>query len=102
MDGTLTRIDGKVYDIKSFLDKHPGGSDLLLLAAGRDATVMFRSYHRNLGKAQKFLASLEVSDATRSSFKPAVPVQVGTFDGEGKSSSRGFYDEVRVRVNRYF
>jgi cytochrome b involved in lipid metabolism len=47
--GTLTVIDGQVYDIAPFLDKHPGGADLILLAAGRDATVMFHSYHRCVG-----------------------------------------------------
>lgn len=50
LTGTLTMIDGKVYDIKPFLDRHPGGNDLLRLAAGRDATVMFHSYHRYVAK----------------------------------------------------
>jgi cytochrome b involved in lipid metabolism len=42
----LTRIDGRTYDLSSFADKHPGGADLLALAAGRDATTLFYSYHR--------------------------------------------------------
>ena len=100
LTGTLTQIDGKVYDIGPFLEKHPGGADLLMLAAGRDATVMFRSYHRNLDKARKFLASLEMVSSTP--FEPAVPLQPGTFDLDGRSSSSGFYDEVRSRVNQYF
>lgn len=36
---------GKVYDVSSFLDFHPGGGDQLLLAAGRDVTGLFDSYH---------------------------------------------------------
>jgi cytochrome b involved in lipid metabolism len=34
----LTRIDGKVYALDSFLERHPGGRDLVILATNRDAS----------------------------------------------------------------
>ncbi|GIX99245.1 cytochrome b5 [Caerostris darwini] len=34
-------IEDNVYDITSFLDTHPGGFDVLMEHAGRDATVAF-------------------------------------------------------------
>lgn len=34
-------IRGNVYDITSFIARHPGGEDILLFAAGRDATQVF-------------------------------------------------------------
>ncbi|KAG9151917.1 hypothetical protein Leryth_002191 [Lithospermum erythrorhizon] len=34
-------IHGKVYDVSSYLDEHPGGDDVLLEATGRDATDEF-------------------------------------------------------------
>lgn len=34
-------IDGKVYDVSSYLDEHPGGDDVLLGATGQDATDEF-------------------------------------------------------------
>ncbi|WOK99684.1 cytochrome b5 [Canna indica] len=34
-------VDGKVYDVTSYLDEHPGGDDTLLSAAGRDSTEDF-------------------------------------------------------------
>ncbi|CAL9137901.1 unnamed protein product [Musa acuminata var. zebrina] len=34
-------IHGKVYDVTSYLDEHPGGDDVLLSAAGRDSTEDF-------------------------------------------------------------
>lgn len=39
-----TCIDDKVLDITTFSQRHPGG-DTILLAAGRDATVLFQTYH---------------------------------------------------------
>ncbi|XP_023545611.1 cytochrome b5 [Cucurbita pepo subsp. pepo] len=34
-------IDGKVYDLTSYLDEHPGGDDVIVAATGRDATDDF-------------------------------------------------------------
>ncbi|KAI5925876.1 FMN-dependent dehydrogenase-domain-containing protein [Camillea tinctor] len=38
-------LHGKVYDITSFLPKHPGGRSLLLQNAGQDASRAFDSVH---------------------------------------------------------
>ncbi|XP_071699685.1 cytochrome b5-like [Rutidosis leptorrhynchoides] len=34
-------ISGKVYDVTAFLDDHPGGDDVLVLATEKDATEDF-------------------------------------------------------------
>ncbi|XP_057481613.1 cytochrome b5 [Actinidia eriantha] len=34
-------IDGKVYDVSTYLEEHPGGDDVLLGATGKDATDEF-------------------------------------------------------------
>ncbi|KAF8040399.1 hypothetical protein BT93_B2588 [Corymbia citriodora subsp. variegata] len=34
-------IDGKVYDVSSYLDDHPGGDDVILETTGKDATDGF-------------------------------------------------------------
>ncbi|RWR77192.1 cytochrome b5-like protein isoform X1 [Cinnamomum micranthum f. kanehirae] len=34
-------IDGKVYDVTDYLDKHPGGDDIILAYTGIDATDEF-------------------------------------------------------------
>ncbi|XP_027153072.1 cytochrome b5 [Coffea eugenioides] len=34
-------IDGKVYDVSSYLNEHPGGDDVLIAATGKDATDEF-------------------------------------------------------------
>lgn len=41
-----TTIDGVEYDITDFMKTHPGGDNMLILAADRDASILFHSYHR--------------------------------------------------------
>lgn len=43
----------QVYDVSKFLDRHPGGKDILLMAAGRDVTAVFESYHAFSDSAKK-------------------------------------------------
>ena len=38
-------VHGKVYDVTSFLDEHPGGSAIILKYAGKDATKAFDPIH---------------------------------------------------------
>lgn len=38
-------VHGKVYDVTSFLDEHPGGSGIILKYAGKDATKAFDPIH---------------------------------------------------------
>ncbi|PRQ40615.1 putative cytochrome b5-like heme/steroid binding domain-containing protein [Rosa chinensis] len=34
-------VDGKVYDVSTYLDDHPGGDDVILATTGKDATDDF-------------------------------------------------------------
>ena len=36
----------QAYDVTKFLDHHPGGRTQFIVAAGRDVSVIFRSYHK--------------------------------------------------------
>jgi len=38
-------LNSRVYDLKSFLDFHPGGRHILYKLAGSDITKLFYSYH---------------------------------------------------------
>lgn len=54
-------IGGKVYDVTPFMEEHPGGEDILLDSAGRDATREFEDVgHSNEARAQ--LDDLYVGD----------------------------------------
>ncbi|KAJ8983690.1 hypothetical protein NQ317_003480 [Molorchus minor] len=48
-------IYDRVYDITDFLDEHPGGGDILLEYAGRDASIAFRGS----GHSRQAVRSLE-------------------------------------------
>lgn len=50
-------LDGEVYDVSEFVADHPGGR-LITLAAGRQATSLFESYHlgASLPRARRVLA----------------------------------------------
>ena len=37
----------KVYDVSSFVSKHPGGVDQIMMGASRDITQVFESYHKH-------------------------------------------------------
>ncbi|XP_064391461.1 uncharacterized protein LOC135339316 [Halichondria panicea] len=38
-------VRGKVYDVSSFVARHPGGMEQIMMGAGRDITQVFESYH---------------------------------------------------------
>jgi len=38
-------IRGKVYDLTTYQNRHPGGFRLMQLGAGRDVTHLFEAYH---------------------------------------------------------
>jgi fatty acid desaturase/cytochrome b involved in lipid metabolism len=57
------RIGGKWYDFTNFLDKHPGGADVLKLCRDRyeDCTFVFESHHHNYRRARAAIKKYEVS-----------------------------------------
>ena len=56
------RINQKWYDFTTFLNKHPGGAEVLLLSRDRfeDSTYIFESHHLNYKKVRKIIAKYEV------------------------------------------
>ena len=82
---------GKIYDVTEFLDKHPGGSEQLLLAAGRDVTYFFDSYHSTATRklvAQKCKYIGELEESVRSPPKYLEPDE--------------FYITLEKRIKNYF
>ena len=75
-------IDGKVYDVTSFTDEHPGGIDTLLDVAGVDGTAEFdgvghsdsaraqlkKFYVGDLAAGEKVVTAKKTQSSTSSSF----------------------------------
>lgn len=88
----LTRlwvIDGKVYDLEPFLDKHPGGRRFLEHARGTDCSALFRSTHLHDKIPWAMLARYEVAGAT-------APLEPYVWPKEG------FYETLKRRVREHF
>lgn len=90
----LFKIHGKTYDLKSF--KHPGGPIALSLAADRDATQLFESYHPFSPQIQQVLSKYELP-ASSSEVLGTTKDQDGEalFDWSAKSD---FMQELKGRV----
>jgi linoleoyl-CoA desaturase len=61
----MWHIHGKTYDLTEFIEKHPGGADILLKTKGeKDITALFETYHAfsNKEKIGKMLDNYEVKD----------------------------------------
>jgi len=82
-----TAIHGRVYDISSFASVHPGGSSLILLASGRDATVLYETYHP-VPPSPKILSKLLVGTLVDS------PPSAYAFSDDPSS----FYNTLKSRV----
>ena len=89
-DNPHVAYKGKVYDITDYVNQHPGGREQIMIAAGRDMTQLFHSYHKDhvaslIEKKCKYVGDL-VSDEM-----PAFLPENGKF-----------YQTVTERVTQYF
>mmetsp|Transcript_34600 Transcript_34600/g.84744 ORF Transcript_34600/g.84744 Transcript_34600/m.84744 type:complete len:543 (+) Transcript_34600:561-2189(+) len=82
-------VEGQVYDVTEFVDKHPGGREMLLLCVGRDATDLFVSYHPFTDKPRAILQKYFIGT-------------MATYEHPTYAPDSGFYKEVRQRVKAFF
>ena len=82
-------IGNQVYDITPWLDRHPGGKEILLLTAGRDISDLFVTYHPFTDKAAEVIGKYHIGEVSSTEFPQFAP-------------DRGFYQECRQKVGEYF
>ncbi|XP_021893369.1 cytochrome b5-like [Carica papaya] len=82
-------IHGKVYDVTSFMEEHPGGEEVLLAATGRDATDDFEDVGHS-DEARALMPNMYIGDidestvpVTRKYNLPPRPVQSEQESGFG-------------------
>lgn len=53
-------VDGTVYDLTAWIDRHPGGQRRILAMCGKDGTASFRAEHGSQKKANQVLAGYAI------------------------------------------
>ena len=53
-------VDGTVYDLTSFIQRHPGGADDIAKMCGKDASENFLGQHEGQGEPEMWLGTLKV------------------------------------------
>ncbi|KAN0048042.1 hypothetical protein ACTA71_002433 [Dictyostelium dimigraforme] len=82
-------VDGKVYDITKWVPLHPGGKEVLLLAAGRDVTNLFESYHPMSDKPTSILKNYEIG-------------YISSYEHPKFVQKSDFYKQLKERVRKHF
>ena len=54
-------IYGRQFDMRKFIEKHPGGKEAINLGRGRDCTYLVESYHPHSDKVWNILKKYEVN-----------------------------------------
>lgn len=55
-----TVVSGSVYDLTSFISKHPGGSGRIVSMCGRDSTQAFLGQHKGDRKPEALLSTYKI------------------------------------------
>lgn len=55
-------VNGKVYDLTSFIPKHPGGPKRILAICGKDGSSSFANQHEGEPKPAQLLASFYIGE----------------------------------------
>ena len=58
-------VSGSVYDVTSFIPRHPGGPQRIIKLCGTDATAAFTGQHGGQEKPEAMLASLKIGTLAR-------------------------------------
>ena len=60
-----TTINGFVYDLTNYIDRHPGGASKILKICGKDGTSLFEDQHGGQPKPEQMLASVKIGILTK-------------------------------------
>jgi cytochrome b involved in lipid metabolism len=60
-----TSVNENVYDVTSYINKHPGGSEAVLSLCGKDGSSAFNDQHGGQSKPEAMLATLKIGILTK-------------------------------------
>jgi cytochrome b involved in lipid metabolism len=55
-------VNGKVYNLTTWIEKHPGGKEAVLSICGKDGSASFNDQHGGERKPESILASFLIGD----------------------------------------
>ncbi|MBP7671095.1 cytochrome b5 domain-containing protein [Candidatus Gracilibacteria bacterium] len=61
-ESCYSAIDGKVYDLTAWMDKHPGGAGNILKICGKDGTEAFSGKHEGSAQAKATLPNYLIGE----------------------------------------
>lgn len=93
-DDLWVAIRGKVYNLTSYKDRHPGGKQFMLLGAGRDVTHLYEAYHPLSVLDSNILAKFEIGTLKTQEFHTYPPMS--RFHREIKKRVYGYLKERKV------
>ncbi|KAG8931137.1 hypothetical protein FRC03_012763 [Tulasnella sp. 419] len=85
-DDLYLLIHNKVYAVTKFLDEHPGGDEVILAEAGKDATEAFEDVGHS-DEAREVLAGLYVGEFDAANAKDFKTSSIGS-NGDNTSSTK--------------
>jgi len=91
-NSNLWTIHGARYDLREYIQKHPGGAHAILLGQGIDCTTLFESYHPFTERPRKVLRAYKYDDS------PEWTLVDNMFDWKHTP----FYDEIKSAARAYF
>ncbi|KAF8592720.1 cytochrome b5 [Ramaria rubella] len=97
-------VDNKVYDVSKFIDEHPGGDEVMLAEAGKDATEAFEDVGHS-DEARDLLPGLFVGNFEKGSLLKTKEMQsrtTGSVRTEEKSSGFTTYLIPLAFLGAYF
>eukprot|EP00055_Hartaetosiga_balthica_P007458 m.25627 g.25627 ORF g.25627 m.25627 type:complete len:465 (+) comp5784_c0_seq2:125-1519(+) len=87
----LWLVHGILYDLSSYMDKHPGGKEWLELMRGSDCTTEFETHHPDMDKVKKILNKYKVGQVDEKAYASLQPYHW--------DDPNAFYPTIRKRAN---
>ena len=75
-------VNGNVYDLTSFVNRHPGGSGNINLMCGKDATGAFTNQHGSGGRPNNELSNLLLGPLSGGTTETLAPAPAGNEEDE--------------------
>lgn len=79
-------IENSIYDVTSFLNEHPGGEEVLLEQAGKDATEAFEDVGHS-SDARDMMKKYKIGELVEEDRKPVEPKKTSQWSSDSPDSS---------------